>query len=103
MDNGQHLKPRDIVKMAFQYQQTEYVPYGYWLDEKQEAALNDYYGDESWRSRIIDYIGDMGFIDGFLSANGMIKQSDGSERDLFRQLMENVDRLAAGRLATEGT
>ena len=69
--------------MAFQYQQTEYVPYGYWLDEKQEAALNDYYGDESWRSRIIDYIGDMGFIDGFLSANGMIKQSDGSERDCF--------------------
>ena len=33
------MEPRDIVKLAFQYQETEYVPYCFNLDNEQAEAL----------------------------------------------------------------
>ncbi len=81
MLNSQGLKPREIMKLAFQYQETEYVPYIFWAGGVQIPALAKYYHDESWRNRVIEYVGDLTGVDNFLSLAGCVTQGDGSQRD----------------------
>ena len=78
---AQEMKPRDVVKLAFQYQETEYVPYCFPVSPEQAQALTRHYGGESWRDSVTAYLGAIWGIDNFLSLAGMTEQSDGSKRD----------------------
>lgn len=89
MGNNQNLNPRDVVKLAFQYQETDYIPYYFEISLDRERSLSEYYGEyltggnELWRSRIIKYIGQITGVDQYISLAGLIPQEDGSERDSF--------------------
>ena len=58
---------RDVMKLAFQYQETEYLPITVRLTPEQREALTQFYGDDSWQERFVDYIGTMTGVDNFLS------------------------------------
>ena len=75
------MKPRDVTKLAFQYQETEYVPYSFEVDEEQARALTEHHGDASWQEGITTYIAPLTGVDNFLSGSGLTKQADGSQRD----------------------
>ena len=76
-----YMTPRDVVKLAFQYQETEQVPYCFGVSQGQANALTQHYGDASWRDRVVTYIGQIWGVDNFLSLAGMSEQPDGSKRD----------------------
>ncbi len=73
--------PRDVVKLAFQYQETEHVPYIFSVTQEQASALTEYCGDPSWQESIVTYIEGVAGVDNFLSMAGMTEQADGSQRD----------------------
>jgi len=75
------LTPRDVVKLAFQYQETEHVPYCFAVSQEQGNALTQYYGDASWQDGVVTYIGHLSGVDNFLSKAGLAEQADGSQRD----------------------
>ena len=81
MENSQFLKPRDVVKLAFQFQETDYVPYSFPRSLEQEEALTACYGGERWQDRLTTYIGRLTGFDCFLTLEEMIPQPDGSMRD----------------------
>jgi len=76
-----NLTPRDVVKLAFQYQETEHVPYCFGVSQEQSDALTQHYGGDSWQDGIVTYIGGLTGVDNFLSKAGLTEQSDGSQRD----------------------
>ena len=75
------LTPRDVVKLAFQYQETEHVPYSFQVDPEQARALTQYYGDASWQDDVVAYVGHLTGVDNFLSKAALTEQTDGSQRD----------------------
>lgn len=75
------LTPRDVVKLAFQYQETEHVPYCFSVDQAQANALTQYYGDASWQDDVVACIGHLAGVDNFLSKAALVEQTDGSQRD----------------------
>ena len=75
------MVPRDVVKLAFQYQQTEHVPYCFPVSPEQGDALSRHYGSPSWRDRVVPYVGHIWGVDNFLSLAGMTEQPDGAKRD----------------------
>ena len=75
------MTPRDLVKLAFQYQETERVPYSFSVSPEQANALTEYYGDPSWRERAVTYIGSIAGVDNFLSMADFRDEPDGSQRD----------------------
>ena len=75
------LTPRDVVKLAFQYQETEHVPYSFGVGREHANALNQYYGDASWQDDVVDYMGSLSGVDNFLAKAALAEQPDGSHRD----------------------
>ena len=75
------MDPRDTVKLAFQYQETERVPYDFGVNKDQAEALTAYYGNQDWRRGIVDYLGHLRGVDNFLSPAGTNPWADGSYRD----------------------
>ena len=75
------MTPRDIIKLAFQYQETANVPYSFSVSPDQEKALTEYYGDESWREKITRYFGGVSGVDNFLSMAGFEEMPDGTKVD----------------------
>jgi len=75
------VTPRDTVKLAFQYQETEHVPFTLGLGKDQEAALTRHYGNDSWQAQAVPCIQTIGGVDNFLSLAGMTELPDGSQRD----------------------
>lgn len=69
MNNNNYFKPRDIVKLSFQYQENKFIPYHLELSIQQKAELLKYYGDERWFEQITDYMGFITGVDNFLSLN----------------------------------
>ena len=57
MDNNIFLRPRDIIKLAFQYQEKKFLPYVFEVTPSQKKALTKYYGDQQWQKQITNYIG----------------------------------------------
>ena len=75
------MTPRDIAKLAFQYQETEQVPFRLVTTAAQNEALSRHYGDDSWKARVVPYISHVTGVDNFLSLAGMTDLPDGSKRD----------------------
>ena len=75
------LTARDVVKLAFQYRETQHVPYSFSVSEEQANALTEYYGDASWQDGVVSYIGGLAGVDNFLSKEALVEQPDGSQRD----------------------
>ena len=67
MKNSKFLNPRDRVKLAFQYKETEYLPYVLELTPIQEKEFTKYYGDSQWKDRLISNISSITGVDYFLS------------------------------------
>ncbi len=69
MDYKHDLEPRDTVKLAFQYQETEHIPYILELSDSQKDALTKYYGNSDWRSEAIEFLSVIGMtgVDNFFS------------------------------------
>lgn len=63
--------PRDIVKLAFQYQETEFVPYLLEIDNKKKEEITKYYGNDNWKKSIVNYVSysSLTGVDNFLSLN----------------------------------
>ena len=81
MASRQYLKPRDVVKLAFQYQETDCVPYTLSLNPDQGAARTEFYSAESWRERVVRYLADVAGVDNFLAHEGFVSRDDGMQRD----------------------
>ena len=75
------MTPRDVVKLAFQYRETEHVPYCFRVSKEQADALSQYYGNDSWQDDVVSYIGGLSGVDNFLSEEPLVRQDDGTERD----------------------
>ena len=79
--NNKKLSPRDTVKLAFQYQETNHVPTYLPLSAEHETALTNYYGNDSWRDMLVPYFQFLPFPDGFLTQAGMQKLDGNCELD----------------------
>lgn len=77
------MLPRDIVKLAFQFQEHPEVPFSFNASPAQEAGLTAHYGDESWRQKARPYMCHLSGVDNFLSLAGFQDQSDGTTRDVL--------------------
>lgn len=64
--NCNKLDMRDIVKLAFQYQETENIPYRIILNKTQEKLLMEYYGTNSLKGMKKNYFGFLTSVDIFL-------------------------------------
>jgi len=67
VNNKIYFKPRDIVKLAFQYQETKFIPYYLELTQLQNQALTKYYGGKQWQNSVTNYINHITGVDNFLS------------------------------------
>ena len=75
------MKPRDLVKLTFQYQETERVPYCFSLTPEQTPLLTQHYGADSWQRSIVNYIGRLSGVDNFLRHAGLTPAGGTRERD----------------------
>ncbi len=51
------MQPKDVVKKAFNFEETKAIPYHIPIDEEIENKLDKYYGTrEKWQDRMIPYI-----------------------------------------------
>ena len=75
------MTPRDIVKLAFQYQETEHVPYCFGVEPNQAAALTRFYGSSAWQDGIVAYVAGLEGVDNFLSRMDWRKRPDGCWED----------------------
>ena len=73
--------PRDVVKLAFQFQEQREVPFDFNVSPEQAVGLTAHYGGEQWREWAHRYVKWMAGVDNFLSRNGMEKLPNGYERD----------------------
>lgn len=77
------MQPRDIVKLAFQYQETICVPYSFDVSPERASELTRFYGSASWRERVTSFIAGLTGVDNFLSLAGLSPQPDGTQRDIL--------------------
>ncbi|HOF41831.1 MAG TPA: hypothetical protein PLD73_17310 [Candidatus Hydrogenedentes bacterium] len=78
------LQPRDVVKLAFQFQETEFVPYDDLMLYEHDQALSAWFGDEHWREQhSVSYLGALTGFDGSLTLAGMTPQPDGTQKDIL--------------------
>jgi uroporphyrinogen decarboxylase len=75
--------PRDVVKLAFQFQETAEVPHVLWLSQGHTEGLTRHYGSDNWRKNLADYVAVLAGIDNFMSYAGLTPQQDGTQRDIF--------------------
>ncbi len=81
MSTDDRLTPRDVVKLAFQYQETEHVPYVFWIKGSQGDALTEHYGGPEWKEKLVDYMPLITGVDNFMSLAGFTEGPEGSQRD----------------------
>ena len=79
--DGESLTPRDVVKLALQYQETERVPYTPWISPEVGDAITAHVGDDSWQEGLVKYIDLLMAVDNFLSKRGLETRPDGAQRD----------------------
>jgi len=73
--------PRDVVKLAFQFQEPPETPFLFNATEEQQAGLTAHYGDERWREWTRPYIAYVSGVDNFLSAAGYEVLPNGYRKD----------------------
>jgi len=73
--------PRDVVKLAFQFQEQREIPFRFAVSPAQAAGLTAHYGGEKWRTWAAPYIQGIAGVDNFLTLNGREKLPSGYERD----------------------
>ena len=66
-----YMMPRDMIKLAFQYQETEHVPYCFNISRQQADALTQHYGTGAWREKIVDYIGHIAGVGHYMHCKGL--------------------------------
>ncbi len=81
MGNGD-LTPRDAIKLAFQYQETEQTPYCFGVNDQQAEGLTRLYGGAAWQDRVVTYIGSLAGVDNFLWHAGIDELPDGTQREV---------------------
>jgi len=77
------MKPRDVVKLAFQFTEHSEIPFTMDLSTDQEQELSRYYGNEDWKKQAKPYMKTITGVDNFLSAAGFEKLSGRLRRDCF--------------------
>lgn len=77
------MLPRDVVKLAFQFQETSQVPFTFGVSREQAAALTEHYGDPEWPTRVPAYLSGVAGVDNFMSYAGFAELPDGCVRDIF--------------------
>ena len=77
------LLPRDVVKLAFQFQEYDEIPFCFNASPDQQAGLTAHYGGEYWRDMVRPYIGRLTDLDAYLSLAGSTALPGGLEKDPF--------------------
>ncbi len=77
------MLPRDLVKLAFQFQEHPEIPFSFNASPDQEAGLTAHYGGESWREKVRPYLAYITGVDNFLSLAGMEDLPGGLTRDIL--------------------
>lgn len=77
------MSPRDVVKLAFQFQERDEIPFAFGCSSEQAAALTEYYGDPDWGKRIPQYFSGFTGVDNFMSLAGFEDVPGGYKRDIF--------------------
>jgi uroporphyrinogen decarboxylase len=92
--------PRDVVKLAFQFQEQREIPFRFAISPEQAASLTAHYGDEAWRTWAPPYIQQIAGVDNFLKLSGMERLPNGYERDCLGCVwnMGSTHHLVAGPL-----
>jgi len=76
------MLPREVTKLAFQFQQHEEIPFIFWpAPPEQEEALTAHYGNEDWRQSHRPYIRLISGIDNLFGHNGLEELDGDRVRD----------------------
>ena len=75
------MTPRDLVKLAFQYQEIDQVPYSFSVTPEQTEALTGHYGNDGWQKEVVTYIDHLTGVDNLLSLAGLSQRPDGAQQD----------------------
>jgi len=81
MGKGQAFQPRDVLKLAFQFQPTEVIPYCFSVSDEQAAALTAHYGGDGWAGKVVRFFGWVSSVDNFLCREPLVELPDGTRRD----------------------
>jgi len=74
---GVKMNERDRVKIAFQFKESERVPYCSYLNDEQKQRLTEYYGSEDWKTMDNDHLYKIYAVDHYLRANGVKTRENG--------------------------
>lgn len=75
--------PRDVVKLAFQFQETEEVPFTFECTAAHEEMLTVHYGGPQWRDKIPRYFASVSGVDYLVSSAGLQDLGGNRKRDAF--------------------
>jgi len=94
------MTPRDVVKLAFQFQEYPEIPFCFNASPEQEAALTAHYGGDHWEEWVKPYIALLSGVDNLFSHAGYEELPDGRVRDCFGCVWElgNIHRLVEAPL-----
>ncbi|MDI7277328.1 MAG: hypothetical protein QME94_15230, partial [Anaerolineae bacterium] len=75
------MLPRDVAKLAFQFQQHSEIPFCFNASQEQQTGLTQWYGGEHWREKLPHYFSYLTGVDNFLSLAGYHTLPGGLDRD----------------------
>ena len=75
------MSPRDLVKLAFQYQETDVVPYSFSVTPEQTEALTRHYGHDGWQEGVRTCVEHLTGVDNLLKEAGLSQRPDGAQQD----------------------
>ncbi|MCK5672979.1 MAG: hypothetical protein KAH95_06370, partial [Spirochaetales bacterium] len=82
------MLPKDITKLAFQFKETNNIPFTIFIDKTYNKQLDDYMGGSEWRNSIPKYTTIVSGVDLPLKKGGLELLPDGSLKDPFGTIWE---------------
>lgn len=77
------MLPKDITKLAFQFKETEKIPFTIFIDKTYKTALDNYMGGSGWMDSIPQYTTILSGVDLPLKKGGLKQLPDGGLKDPF--------------------
>ena len=77
------MLPRDVAKLAFQFHQSEEIPFAFSLAPEREEELTAHWGSDAWRGHVRPYVSHLAGVDNFLGLAGLDDLPGRRVRDCF--------------------
>ena len=85
------MLPKDITKLAFQFKETEKIPFTMFIDKAYNSTLDEYMGGSEWRNSIPRYTTILTGVDMLMKKGGLEELPGGLLKDPFGSVWRMFD------------